>query len=171
MRHLKHKLKYLLCITCYTAVIVYLSSSFGVIFLFHKSFKCVHDGTAHTKLLSESKCHLAPTSCSQGSQPLTWEQARYSCWAECPLCPFSEITHAASLLWTFRTLLPSRLSSAPAPLAVEVCRSTRQHTWEGKQRVCLCNYHTFCNIYQHNEIGVFLFTFMFCTCDPTLSYD
>lgn len=132
---------------------------------------------AHTKLLSESKCPLAPTFCSQGSQPLTWAPARCSCWAECLLCPFWAITHAASLPWTFRTLPPSLLSSAPAPLAVVVCRSTGRHTWGVTQRVCLSCEHTFYNIYQDYaaflrvfECFLFLFLFISCTCDPTLSY-
>lgn len=63
------------------------------------------------------------------SQPLTWAQAWCSCSAKYPLCPFWATAHAAILLWTSRTLPPSLLSSAPAPQAVVVCRSTGQHTW------------------------------------------
>lgn len=88
---------------------------------------------AHIKSLSGSKSHLAPTLCRQGSQSLTWAQAWCSCLAKCPLCPFWAITLAASPLWTFRTLPPSLPSSAPAPLAVVVCRSTGQHTWRVTQ--------------------------------------
>lgn len=122
---------------------------------------------AHTELLSESKCHLAPTFCSQGSQPLTWAQARCSCLAECPLCPFWAITHAASLLWIFRTLPPSLLSSAPAPLAVVVCRSTGRHTWRDTQRVCVCYYHSLYNIYLY--YAVFLWEYECCFFDSYLA--
>jgi len=93
---------------------------------------------AHIKLLSESKCHSAPTHWSQGSQPLTLAQAWCSCWAECPLFLFWAITHAASLPWSFRTLPPSLLSSAPALQAVGVCRSIGRHTWGVKWGSCLC---------------------------------
>lgn len=86
---------------------------------------------------------LAPTCCSQGSQPLTWAQAKRSCWARCRLCPFWAITHAATLLWTFRTLLPSLLSLAPAPPADVVCRSRGLHTWV-TQRVSLCYFYILC---------------------------
>lgn len=89
------------------------------------------------------QCHLAPTFWSQRSQPLTLAQVRRSCLAKCPLCLFLGITHAASLLWIFHTLPPFLLSSAPAPLAVLVYTSTRQHTWQGTQRVCLSLQHFF----------------------------
>lgn len=136
-----------------------------------------HARSAHTEWLVESKCHLAPTFSRQGSQPLTWAQARCSCLAECPLCPFGVITHAASRLWISRTLLPSHPSSAQAPLAVLVCKNTGRHTWGDTPHIWERFSHRFCERAIICRLVFFIFftglwvslffVFMSCFCDST----
>lgn len=106
----------------------------------------------HTKLLSKS-------------QLFTWAQVWCSCQAKSPLCPFWEITHAASLLETFHTLPPSPLSSAPAPLIVVAYRSRGRHTWEIAHTVSWSNWFKFTNnLYQYYTTTLWVFHCLLLTC-------